>query len=44
MNFDRTFPHPQPARNNLVRVASAQEFEEALEELLNRLALLQSET
>jgi hypothetical protein len=23
MNFDRTFPHPQPARNNLVRVASA---------------------
>src|SRR5262249_62103377 len=30
MSFDRTFPHPQPARNNLVRVASTQEFEDRL--------------
>src|SRR5215831_2564696 len=28
MNFDGTFPHPQPARNGLVRVASTQEFED----------------
>jgi hypothetical protein len=27
MSFDRTFPHPQPTCNNLVRVASSQEFE-----------------
>jgi hypothetical protein len=28
MNFNGTFPHPQPARYNLVRVALAQEFED----------------
>src|SRR5262249_42359320 len=28
MTFDRTFLHPQAARNNLVRVAPSQEFED----------------